>query len=170
MGVRNPGAEHKMAENPGLFGAKMGDAGKKLGGNARNWKDLGENGGEMEETGGNGGENWRKWGKLGYYGVILGSSYKIWGKKVEFWETSCKIFGVELGEIGKKMGIYEVILGKSHEIWGSNWGNGGKLGYDGVTLGSSYKIWVKKVEFWEIYCKIFGVEAGEIGKKLGGNA
>ena len=94
MGVRNPRAEHKMAENPGLFGAKTGEAGKKLGGNARNRKELGGNGG-------NGGINGRKWGKLGYYGVILGSSNKIWGKKVEFWETSCKIFGVEVGEIGK---------------------------------------------------------------------
>ena len=120
MGVRNPRAEHKMAENPGLFGAKMGEAGKKLGGNARNRKDLGENGGEMEEMGGNDGENERKWGKLGYCGVILGSSNKIWGEKVEFWEISYKIFGVEVGEIGKKMVIYEVILGKSHQIWGRN--------------------------------------------------
>ena len=85
----------------------------------------------MEEMGGNG----RKWGKLGYYGVILGSSNKIWGKKVEFWETSCKIFGVEVGEIGEKMGINEVILGKSHEIWGRNWGKMGEIGIRWGHLG-----------------------------------
>ena len=91
-------------------------------------REIGRNWEEMEEMGGNGGENERKWGKLGYCGVTLGSSNKIWGKKVEFWETSCKIFGVKLREIGEKMGIYEVILGKSYQIWGRNWGKMGEIG------------------------------------------
>ena len=68
---------------------------------------------------------------MGYYGVILGSSNKIWGKKVEFWEASCKIFGVEVGEIGKNWeengilwgGIGEILsdLGEKLGEKGGNW-------------------------------------------------
>ena len=75
---------------------------------------------------------------MGYDGVTLGSSYRIWVKKVEFWEISYKIFGVEVGEMGKNWEENGILWGGVGEILqdlGRNWGKRGEIGIRWGHLG-----------------------------------